>query len=59
MRSGVATLLAKLKVSAEVRNHLQSHNLTGVETRHYNNYDFQDEKRDALERMLEYLEFGR
>lgn len=59
VRSGVATLLAKLGVSAEIRNHLQSHNLTGVENRHYNKYDFHDEKKRALERMLEYLESGR
>ncbi|MFD4840962.1 hypothetical protein ACFWP0_25910 [Achromobacter sp. NPDC058515] len=58
VRSGVATLLSKLGVSAEVRNHLQSHNLTGVEHRHYNKYDFYKEKKLALERMLRYLETG-
>ncbi|CAJ4084512.1 phage integrase/recombinase [Burkholderia pseudomallei] len=49
IRSGVATLLAKLGVSSEIRNHLQSHNLTGVEHRHYNKYDFYKEKKAALE----------
>ncbi|KKI77031.1 hypothetical protein VU09_03355 [Burkholderia pseudomallei] len=59
IRSGVATLLAKLGVSSEIRNHLQSHNLTGVEHRHYNKYDFYKEKKAALERMHKFLVSGR
>ncbi|VVE88152.1 tyrosine-type recombinase/integrase [Pandoraea bronchicola] len=58
VRSGVTTLLSKLKVNAEVRNHLQSHNLHGVEMRHYNSYDFLDEKTDALTKMHNYLTAG-
>ncbi|AHI66061.1 hypothetical protein [Burkholderia thailandensis] len=59
IRSGVATLLAKLGVSSEIRNHLQSHNLTGVEHRHYNKYDFYKEKKAALERLHKFLVSGR
>lgn len=55
VRSGVTTLLSKLQVNAEIRNHLQSHNLHGVEARHYNMYDFADEKRKALEDMYAFL----
>jgi hypothetical protein len=55
VRSGVATLLAKLGVGLEIRNSLQSHGLHGVENRHYNKYDFYDEKKVALEKMYQYL----
>lgn len=55
IRSGVATLLAMLGVRSEIRNHLPSHNLTGVEHRHYNKYDFYKEKKAALERMHKFL----
>jgi len=39
IRSGVETLLAARGVSREVRGHLQSHGLTGVQTRHYDGHD--------------------
>ena len=35
IQSGVETLLAREGVSREVRGHLQSHGLTGVQARHY------------------------
>lgn len=39
IRSGVETLLAARGVSREVRGHLQSHGLTGVQARHYDGHD--------------------
>ena len=49
IRSGVETLLAAQGVSREVRGHLQSHGLTGVQARHYDGHDYMAEKRSALE----------
>ena len=49
IRSGVETLLAAKGVSREVRGHLQSHGLTGVQARHYDGHDYMLEKRRALE----------
>ena len=49
VRSGVETLLAASGISREVRGHLQSHGLTGVQARHYDGHDYMPEKRRALE----------
>ena len=49
IRSGVETLLAAKGISREVRGHLQSHGLTGVQARHYDGHDYMPEKRRALE----------
>lgn len=55
VRSGVTTLLTKLHIQKEVRDSLQSHDQTGVETKHYNMYDYQEEKKKALEAMYQFL----
>jgi integrase len=52
IRSGVETLLAANGVSREVRGHLQSHGLTGVQARHYDGHDYMPEKRRAIEVLL-------
>ena len=52
IRSGVETLLAAQGVSREVRGHLQSHGLTGVQARHYDGHDYMREKGRALEILL-------
>lgn len=52
IRSGVETLLAANGVSREIRGHLQSHGLTGVQARHYDGHDYMPEKRMALEVLL-------
>jgi len=52
IRSGVETLLAAHGVSREVRGHLQSHGLTGVQARHYDGHDYMREKGRALEILL-------
>jgi integrase len=49
IRSGVETLLAANGVNRDVRGHLQSHGLTGVQARHYDGHDYMPEKRKALE----------
>jgi integrase len=49
IRSGVETLLAAKAISREVRGHLQSHGLIGVQARHYDGHDYMPEKRRALE----------
>lgn len=54
-RSGVETLLASLKVSGEIRGYLQSHGIGGVQDKHYNAYDFLDEKKEALLKLEQFL----
>lgn len=49
VRSAVETILAAAKVSQETRGRLQSHGVSGVQARHYDGYDYLDEKRGALE----------
>jgi len=52
VRSGVETLLAANGVSREVRGHLQSHGLSGIQARHYDGHDYMPEKRRALQILL-------
>lgn len=56
IRSGVETILASLKVSEEVRGHLLSHGLTGVQVSSYNGHDYFDVKYEALELLFNSLE---
>lgn len=56
VRSGVETLLAKAKISSEIRGRLQSHGIAGVQARHYDGYDYMDDKRDALLTLYRLLE---
>jgi hypothetical protein len=56
VRSGVETLLASQGMSREIRGHLQSHGLTGVQYRHYDGHDYLLEKRRALELLFEAVE---
>ncbi len=49
VRSGVETLLASRGVSEEVRGRLQSHGVSGVQSRHYNAHDYLPEKLAALQ----------
>jgi integrase len=55
IRSGVETLLAANGVSREVRGHLQSHGLSGVQARHYDGHDYMSEKRTAIEILMREL----
>lgn len=56
VRSGVETILASLGVSEEVRGHLQSHGISGLQNRHYNGYEYFKEKLDALNLLFDVLE---
>lgn len=56
VRSGVETLLAAAGVSKDVRGHLQSHGLSGVQAKHYDDHDYLPEKRKALEILYAALE---
>ena len=49
VRSGVETLLAASRIPREIRGHLQSHGLTGIQARHYDGHDYMPEKREALD----------
>ncbi|HEL3804478.1 TPA: hypothetical protein UMT99_004730 [Stenotrophomonas maltophilia] len=55
LRRTVETRLAALGLSEEVRGHLQSHGLSGVQKRHYNFFEYDAEKRAAVEALFELL----
>ncbi len=56
IRRTVETLLASLGISKDVRAHLLSHGLSGVQTAHYDRHDYLGEKRAALEAWERHLE---
>lgn len=49
LRRTCETMLARMGVSRDVRAHILSHGLGGVQARHYDMHDYADEKRGALE----------
>ncbi|HEX7380890.1 MAG TPA: hypothetical protein VF265_01920 [Nevskiaceae bacterium] len=55
LRRSVETALSGLHVPKEVRAHLQSHGLGGVQERHYDRYEYMDEKREALKSLYRLL----
>lgn len=55
LRRTVETRLAAAGVDRDVRAQLQSHGLGHVQARHYDRYEYLDEKRSALERLHELL----
>lgn len=55
IRSGVETCLAGLKVSQEVRGHLLSHGVPGVQAASYDQHDYLDVKKDALNEFYKFL----
>lgn len=58
VRSGVETLLAANRISREIRGHVQSHGLTGIQARHYDGHDYMLEKREALDVLARELTGG-
>lgn len=58
VRSGVETLLAANRISREIRGHVQSHGLTGIQARHCDGHDYMIEKREALEVLARELDRG-
>jgi len=55
LRRTAETMLAALKVPSDVRAHLLSHGLGGVQNRHYDRHDYAPEKKDALVRWMRHL----
>jgi hypothetical protein len=49
IRRTVETMLAKLGTAPNIRGELQSHGLSGVQKRHYDQHDYLAEKRKAVE----------
>ena len=47
--SGLETLLAANRISREIRGHVQSHGLTGIQAQHYDGHDYMLEKRQAID----------
>jgi hypothetical protein len=56
IRSGVETHLAAARISSDHRGRLQSHGIAGVRNRHYDGHHCVDEKRHALDVLLNQLE---
>jgi integrase len=55
IRSGVETALASLRVNQEIRGHLLSHGIRGVQAASYDGHDYMPEKLDALETLYRFL----
>lgn len=55
IRSGVETLLASARISADIRGRLQSHGISGVQARHYDGHDYMDAKLHAIETLRSLL----
>jgi len=55
LRRTAETRLAALGISKDVRAQLQSHGLSGVQSRHYDQYEYMDEKRAALQTWEAFL----
>ncbi len=55
LRSGVETTLASLRVSQEIRGHLLSHGVKGVQAASYDGHDYEPEKLEALDTLHRHL----
>ena len=55
LRATVETYLASKQVSAEIRAHLLSHGLSGVQARHYDKHDYVAEKTKAIALWHKYI----
>lgn len=56
LRRTIETTLASMGVHKDVRAQLQSHGISGVQSTHYDMYDYMREKRDALVAWEQFLE---
>lgn len=56
LRRTVETMLASLGVSKDTRAQLQSHGLSGVQNRHYDKYEYLNEKHNAIAAWHAHLE---
>jgi integrase len=55
-RSAVETTLASIRVDFHIRGRLQSHGVSGVQATHYDAWAYLDEKREALQALVDVLE---
>lgn len=55
LRRTVKTLMGAAKIDKSIRDRLQNHALNDVSTKHYDRYDYFDEKKEALEKWDKYL----
>lgn len=55
LRSWVETALASLRVSQEIRGHLRSHGVKGVQAASYDGHDCEPEKLEALDTLHRHL----
>jgi integrase len=55
LRTTFKTLSGKAGLSKEIRDRIQNHALSDVSTKHYDRYDYLNEKRDALNTWNNYL----
>lgn len=56
LRTTIETRLAGMGISKDARAYLQSHGLSGVQTRHYDRHDYEQEKRHALRALHNLIE---
>jgi hypothetical protein len=55
LRRTAETMLAKLGTGPNIRGEVQSHGLGGVQKRHYDQHDYLEEKRAALQLWASHL----
>lgn len=55
IRRTVETHMARMGVSKDIRAQIQSHGLSGIQTRHYDKYDYLAEKRTAITAWADWL----
>jgi integrase len=55
LRRTAETLMVPLKVEKDIRAQVQSHGLSGVQTRHYDQWEYAEEKRKALRTWENFL----
>ena len=55
LRRTIETRLAGLGISKDARAYLQSHGLSGVQTRSYDRHDYEQEKRHALQTLHQWI----
>ena len=56
LRRTVETTMASLRISKDIRAQIQSHGISGVQARHYDRWEYMDEKRTTLEAWASHLE---
>ena len=56
LRRTAETLMAGMRIHKDIRAQLQSHGLSGVQDRHYDMYEYMDEKKAAITAWQDYLD---